>query len=179
VEEFFRVISLKSVIRYEYYYKNRRISMKYIGIKHLFNYFKFLKNLDKCDRTVKLWRILDRYVGTLSNFQTEKFFRVISLKSVIRYEYYCINRCISSNYIGIKHLFNYFKFLKNLDKCDRTVKLWRILERYVGTLKNFKVEKFFRVISLKSVIRYEYYCINRCISTKYTRIKHLFRPRNV
>jgi hypothetical protein len=45
--------------------------------------------------------------------------------------------------------------------------------------KNFLIEPFFRVISLKSVIRYEYSCINRFKMTFYIGIKGLFRPRKV
>jgi hypothetical protein len=46
-------------------------------------------------------------------------------------------------------------------------------------LEKFSTEKFFRVISLKSVIRYEYFYINRYIIIFYVGIKRLFRPENV
>jgi hypothetical protein len=35
-EKFFRVISLKSVMRYEYFYKNGNNIMFYVGMKRLF-----------------------------------------------------------------------------------------------------------------------------------------------
>jgi hypothetical protein len=50
IGEFFRVISFKSDIRFEYFYKNRYISTEYVGINHLFDNFKVLKNLGRCDR---------------------------------------------------------------------------------------------------------------------------------
>jgi hypothetical protein len=72
----------------------------------------FLKIWDNATGTVELRLLTDRYAGTLKNFQTGEFFRVISFKSVIRYEYVYENRYISTNYIGIKHLFDNFKVLK-------------------------------------------------------------------
>jgi hypothetical protein len=45
--------------------------------------------------------------------------------------------------------------------------------------KNFLIEQFFRIISLKSVIRCEYSCINRFKRTFYIGIKGLYRPRKV
>jgi hypothetical protein len=88
----------------------------------------------------------------LEKFSTEKFFRVISLKSVIRYEYFYINRYIIIVYVGIKRLF-----------------------RPENVKKKFLIEPFFRIFSLKSVIRYEYSCINRFRMTFYIGIKRLFR----
>jgi hypothetical protein len=64
---------------------------------------------------VELGRIPERYVGIKKNFQTGAFFRVISFKSDIRCEYFYKNRCISTKYVGIKHLFDNFKVLKNLE----------------------------------------------------------------
>jgi hypothetical protein len=92
----------------------------------------------------------------LEKFRSEKFFRVISLKSVIRYEYFYINRYIIKFYVGIKRLF-----------------------RPENVKKKFFFETFFRVISLKSVMRYEYFYINRYIIKFYVGIKRLFRPWNV
>jgi hypothetical protein len=84
--------SFKSVTRCEYYRINRRISTKYVGIERLFR-----------PRSVR--KSFDFYVGTWKNFQVEQFFRVISIKSVTRYGYFCINRRISTNYVGIKRLY--------------------------------------------------------------------------
>jgi hypothetical protein len=74
---------------------------------------------------VELGRIPDRYVGIWKNFQTGEFFRVISFKSVIRYEYFYKNRYISAKYVGIKHLFDNFKVLKKLARCDRDGGTWK------------------------------------------------------
>jgi hypothetical protein len=68
---------------------------------------------------VELGRIPDRYVGSWKNFQTGEFFRVTSIKSVIRYENFYNSRYISTKYVGNKHLFGNFKVLKNLERCDR------------------------------------------------------------
>jgi hypothetical protein len=92
----------------------------------------------------------------LEKFRSEKFFRVISLKSVIRYEYFYINRYIIKFYVGIKRLF-----------------------RPENVKKKFFFETFFRVISLKSVMRYEYFYKNGNNIMFYVGMKRLFRPWNV
>jgi hypothetical protein len=74
---------------------------------------------------VELRLLTDRYAGTWKNFQTGEFFRVISFKSVIRYEYFYENRYISTKYVGIKHLFDNFKVLKKLEGCDRDGGTWK------------------------------------------------------
>jgi hypothetical protein len=64
------------------------------------------------------WNLEEFPNGTLGfekNFQTGEFFRVTSIKSVIRFEYFCINLYISTEYGGIDHLFDNFKVLKNLE----------------------------------------------------------------
>jgi hypothetical protein len=60
----------------------------YVGIKRLFRPENFKKK-----------------------FLIEPFFRIISLKSVIRYEYSCINRFRMTFYIGIKRLFRRWKVI--------------------------------------------------------------------
>jgi hypothetical protein len=45
------------------------------------------------------------------NFLIEPFFRIFSLKSVIRYEYSCINRFRMTFCIGIKGLFRRWKVI--------------------------------------------------------------------
>jgi hypothetical protein len=121
---------------------------------------------------VELGRIPDRYVGIHINFQTGEFFRVISFKSVIRNEYFYKNRSIWTNYVGIQHLFDNFKFLKNLERCDRDCGTWKNSRPVRRDLEKFRTGAIFRVISLKSVIRCEYFYKNRYISTKYVGIKH-------
>jgi hypothetical protein len=106
---------------------------------------------------VELGRIPDRYIGSWKNFQTGEFFRVTSVKSVIRCEYFYNNRYISTIYVGIKHLFGNFKVLKNLERCDRDCGTWknsrpvrRDLEKFPDRLvfssyfleKRYKVRKF-------------------------------------
>jgi hypothetical protein len=117
--EFFRVIPFKSVIRFEYFYKNRYISTEYVWINHLFDNFKVLKNLCRCNRDGGTWKNSRPVRRDLKNSQTGEFFRVIQFKSVIRFEYFYKNRYISTEYVGINHLFGNFKVLKNLGRCDR------------------------------------------------------------
>jgi hypothetical protein len=85
----------------------------------------FLKIWDNATGTVELRLLTDRYAGTWKNLHTGEFFRVISFKSVIRCEYVYENRYISTNYVGIKHLFDSFKFFKNLGQCDRDCGTWK------------------------------------------------------
>jgi hypothetical protein len=117
--EFFRVTSIKSVIRYQNFYNSRYISTKYVGIKHLFGNLKVLKNLERCDRDCGTWKNSRPVRRDLENFQTREFFGVILFKGVIRFEYFYKNCYISTEYVGINHLFDNFKVLKNLDRCDR------------------------------------------------------------
>jgi hypothetical protein len=86
---------------------------------------KFYKIGVDATGTVELGRIPDRYVVAWKNFQTGEFVRVTSIKSVIRYEYIYKNRCISTKYVGIKHLFGNFNVLKNLGRCDRDCGTWK------------------------------------------------------
>jgi hypothetical protein len=104
---------------------------------------------------VELGRIPDRYVGAWKNYQTGEFFRVISFKSVIRYENFYKNRYISTKYVGIKYLFDNFKVLKNLGRCDRDCGTWKNSRQVRRDLKNSQTGEFFRVIPFKSVIRFE------------------------
>jgi hypothetical protein len=106
----FRVISFKSVIRYENFYKNRYISTKYVGIQPLFDNFKVLINLERCDRDCGTWKNSRPLRRDLEKFRTGAIFRVISFKSFIRYEYFYKTRYISTKYVGIKYLIDNFKF---------------------------------------------------------------------
>jgi hypothetical protein len=75
--------------------------------------------------TVELGSIPDRYVVAWKNFQTGECFRVTSIKSVMRYENFYNSGNISTKYAGIMHLFDNFKVLKNLERCDRDGGTWK------------------------------------------------------
>jgi hypothetical protein len=66
-----------------------------------------------------------------------------------------------------------------VDRRDSARRTWSYSPPVRRDLEKFSTEKFFRVISLKSVIRYEYFYINRYIIIVYVGIKRLFRPENV
>jgi hypothetical protein len=92
---------------------------------------------------VELGRIPERYVVAWKNFQTGQFVRVTSIKSVIRYEYIYKNRCISTKYVGIKHLFGNFKVLKNLERCDRDCGTWKNSRPVRRDLEKFQDRRVF------------------------------------
>jgi hypothetical protein len=66
-----------------------------------------------------------------------------------------------------------------VNRRDSARRTWSYSPPVRRDLEKFQSEKFFRVISLKSVIRYEYFYINRYIIKFYVGIKRLFRPANV
>jgi hypothetical protein len=102
--------------------------------------------------TVELGRIPDRNVGAWKNYQTGEFFRVISFKSVIRFQYFYKNCYISTEYVGINHLFDNFKFLKYLGRCDRDGGTWynsRTVRRDLRKIS--RPESFFELFPLKAL----------------------------
>jgi hypothetical protein len=97
-------------------------------------------------------RIPDRYVGIYKNFLTGECFRVISFKIVIRFEYFYKNRCISTKYVGIKYLFDNFKVLKNLERCDRDGGTWNNSRTVRRDLRKIsRPESFFELFPLKAL----------------------------
>jgi hypothetical protein len=101
---------------------------------------------------VDLGSIPDRYVGIEKNFQTCEFFRGLTFKSDIRFEYFYKNRYISIRYVGIKHLFDNFKFLKNLGRCDWDCGTWKNSRPVRRDLEKFQDRRvFFELFPLKAL----------------------------
>jgi calcineurin-like phosphoesterase len=120
-------------MRYEYFYINRYIIKFYVGTKRLFRPWNVKKKTDGYDRAFGTLSHSGPVRRDLEKFSTEKFFRVISLKSVMRYEYFYINRYIIKFYVGIKRLFRPWNVKKKRTDTTGRLELRLILDRYVGT----------------------------------------------